>query len=82
MDGKQFKQVAITAAELSRMISRSTVTLERWRRLRMGPPHFYAVGNRVMYLMADVQAWFASQRERTGRNNGGSVGRWVKRARS
>lgn len=74
------KQVAITPAELGVMVSRSTVTLERWRRLRRGPPHFY-VGNRALYLLSEVEAWLAAQRERTGRDNDGTDGGSKRRRR-
>jgi len=51
----------LTPREAAESLNRSTVTLERWRRLRCGPP-FYRVQNRVLYRAADIAAWLESQR--------------------
>jgi len=46
---------------VAKAVSRSLVTLERWRRLRIGPP-YYRVNRRVLYKLADVQAWVESSK--------------------
>lgn len=74
--------LTVTPNELAALLNRSPVTLERWRRLRRGPPHFYAVGNRPLYLLADVEAWLSSQREKTGRDNDGPASKRRKGLRS
>lgn len=71
---RDVKKATMTPGEVSLMLSRSPVTLERWRRLRKGPPHFY-VGNRALYLVADVEGWLAAQKKRTGRDNDGTEAR-------
>lgn len=52
---------AISAKEAGELLHRSEVTLERWRRLRIGPP-FYRIQGRVLYLKADIAAWLAEKR--------------------
>jgi hypothetical protein len=47
---------AITTAQAAAYLNRSAITLERWRRLRVGPPYYYVMG-RVLYLQADIDAW-------------------------
>lgn len=41
-------------------------TLDRWRYLNVGPVSF-KVGKRVVYRVADWDAWLREQRESTGR---------------
>ncbi len=59
----------LTSAELAAKLGRSVITLERWRRLRKGPP-FYRVMGRVVYDQADVDAWLEAQKQATGRDGG------------
>jgi predicted site-specific integrase-resolvase len=41
-------------------------TAQRWRREgRFGPPYIRAGGRRVLYRLADCEAWAAAQRFRT-----------------
>jgi hypothetical protein len=55
----------LTSAQLAAQLNRSVVTLERWRRLRSGPPFIRMLG-RVVYRQADVDAWLESQRQAPG----------------
>lgn len=57
----------LTAAQLATKLNRSVITLERWRRLRKGPP-FYRLMGRVVYDEADVEAWLQAQKQATGRD--------------
>lgn len=54
----------LTARELAPRLKRSVVTLERWRRLRIGPPYLRICG-RVLYDPADVAAWIEQQKQAT-----------------
>ena len=47
--------------ELSRRWSLSHRTLERWRWLRKGPPYL-KIGGRVVYELAQIEAFESSQR--------------------
>jgi len=51
----------ITPREAAALLKRSVVTLERWRRVRIGPP-FYRVCGRVLYSSAAIATWIESQR--------------------
>lgn len=51
----------ISSKEASDLLHRSEVTLERWRRLRIGPP-FYRIQGRVLYLKNDIATWLAEKR--------------------
>ena len=52
----------LTSAQLSgRPGYPSEWTLSRWRRVGMGPP-YTRIGGRVMYALADVEAWEKSNR--------------------
>lgn len=51
--------------DTAKILNRSTVTLERWRRLRMGPP-YYRIAGRILYDRAEVLAWVAAQRQAPG----------------
>lgn len=57
----------LTAAQLATQLNRSVITLERWRRLRKGPP-FYRLMGRVVYDQADIDAWLQAQKQETGRS--------------
>jgi hypothetical protein len=59
----------LTPSQLASSLNRSVVTLERWRRLRIGPPYLRICG-RVLYCPADVAAWIEEQRQATGCNGG------------
>jgi hypothetical protein len=59
----------LTPRELASRLNRSTVTLERWRRLRIGPPYLRICG-RVLYCLGDVAAWIEQQKQATGSNGG------------
>ena len=50
----------ITTAELAKNLKRSTATLMRWRRQRMGPPYLRVQG-RVLYDRTTVDAWLKAQ---------------------
>lgn len=52
----------LTERELAIELKRSPGTLTRWRRERRGPP-FYRCQGRVLYSLAEVQAWLESQRQ-------------------
>lgn len=57
------RQIAdtLTPPEAAASLRRSVVTLERWRRLRRGPP-FFRVCGRVLYDAADMAAWIEEQK--------------------
>ena len=52
----------LTEADLARELDKSKRTLERWRRLRIGPTPT-TVGNRILYAISDVQIWLRAQRQ-------------------
>ena len=52
----------LTEADLARELDKSKRTLERWRRLRIGPTPTI-VGNRILYAITDVQIWLRAQRQ-------------------
>lgn len=52
----------LTPRELASRLNRSVVTLERWRRLRIGPPYLRICG-RVLYCPGDVAAWIEEQKQ-------------------
>jgi hypothetical protein len=54
-----------TAAEAGKILNRSVVSLERWRRLRIGPP-YYRVAGRILYDRNEVVAWVEAQRQAPG----------------
>ena len=47
--------------EAAAALGRSAVTLERWRRLRIGPP-YHVICGRPVYVPAEVVAWFDAQK--------------------
>ena len=51
----------LTQFELAERWRISPRTLERWRWLRLGP-QYIKVGGRVVYLLADVEAYEAARR--------------------
>ena len=59
--------LTLTSSQVAAQLNRSVVTLERWRRLRAGPP-FYRVMGRVVYDQADIDAWLLAQKQETGRS--------------
>ena len=54
----------LTPRDLASRLNRSVVTLERWRRLRIGPPYLRICG-RVLYCPSDVAAWIEEQKQAT-----------------
>lgn len=54
----------LTPREAAASLKRSVVTLERWRRLRCGPP-FFRVCGRVLYDAGDIAAWIEEQKQAT-----------------
>ena len=52
----------LTERALARQLDKSKRTLERWRRLRIGPTPTI-LGNRILYSVADVRAWLRAQRQ-------------------
>jgi hypothetical protein len=55
----------LTTRELALELKRSPETLERWRRLRIGPP-FLRVQGRVLYDRNQVEAWLQEQCSQAG----------------
>jgi hypothetical protein len=55
----------LTTRELAAELKRSPETLERWRRLRIGPP-FLRVQGRVLYDRHQVEAWLQGQSSQAG----------------
>lgn len=59
----------LTARELAGRLNRSVETLQRWRRLRIGPPYFRICG-RVVYDPGDVARWLDEQKQATSSAGG------------
>jgi hypothetical protein len=51
----------LTQTDLARRWRISPRTLERWRYLRFGP-NYIKVGGRIVYLLADIQAYEEAHR--------------------
>lgn len=51
----------LTTVELAAELKRTAHTIERWRRLRIGPP-FLRVQGRVLYERRQVEAWLLAHR--------------------
>ncbi len=51
----------LTEHALARQLDKSERTLQRWRRLRLGPTPTI-LGNRVLYAVTDVRVWLREQR--------------------
>lgn len=58
-------QETITPREAAALLKRAPVTLERWRRLRIGPP-FLRVCGRVLYRPDDITHWLDAQLQEPG----------------
>ncbi len=52
----------LTEHALALQLGKCERTLQRWRRLRIGPTPTI-LGNRVLYAVADVRAWLRAQRQ-------------------
>ncbi len=52
----------VTEHALALQLDKSERTLQRWRRLRLGPTPTI-LGNRVLYQVDDVLAWLRKQRQ-------------------
>lgn len=52
----------LTRDDLAQQLGRSTRTLGRWERQRVGPA-VTKVGNRILYHIDDVRAWLRAQRQ-------------------
>ena len=52
----------LTEHALALQLDKSERTLQRWRRLRIGPVPTIC-GNRVLYAVDDVRAWLRAQRQ-------------------
>ncbi len=52
----------LTEADLARELDKSKRTLERWRRLRIGPIPTIC-GNKILYAISDVRIWLRAQRQ-------------------
>lgn len=52
----------LTSREAAKIVNRSEVSLERWRRLRKGPPYLRVMG-RVLYNAEDIANWLDAQRQ-------------------
>lgn len=55
----------LTTAELAAELKRTAHTLERWRRLRVGPPYIRLQG-RVLYDRRAVERWLEEQSSQAG----------------
>ena len=55
----------LTTRELASKLKRAPETLERWRRLRIGPPYISLQG-RVLYDRKAVEAWLQAQSVQAG----------------
>ena len=51
----------LTEHALARQLDKSERTLQRWRRLHIGPTPTI-IGNRILYAVDDVRAWLRAQR--------------------
>ena len=58
--------------DLSRRWSISPRTLERWRWLKSGP-RYLKIGGRVVYRLADVEAFETAQIKNASQNRGGEL---------
>lgn len=54
----------LTTRQAAEWIRRSDDTLKRWRRMRIGPPHF-TINGRVLYSKRDLQAWVEDRRRQS-----------------
>ncbi len=52
----------LTKAETAEEIQKSEATLDRWHRLRVGPPRT-KLGRTVLYRRDTLKAWLAAQEE-------------------
>ena len=52
----------LTTEEAARYLRLGVSTLNQWRGKGQGPP-FLRAGKKVMYLLADLDAWMESRRE-------------------
>lgn len=51
----------LTCKQAADWLRRSEATLKRWRRMRIGPPHF-TINGRVLYSKTQLQAWIENCR--------------------
>ena len=56
----------ISEAELAKQLSKSQRTLQRWRRLRIGPA-WTTIGNSTLYTREGVAQWLRSLEHRPQR---------------
>ena len=52
----------LTEHALARQLDKSERTLQRWRRLRIGPVPTIC-GNKILYAVDDVRTWLRGQRQ-------------------
>ena len=52
----------VTEHALALQLDKSERTLQRWRRLRIGPVPTIC-GNKILYAIVDVRAWLRAQRQ-------------------
>ena len=58
----------LTTEELADEFDKTPRTIQRWRKLRIGPPATL-VGSQPLYFIPDIRAWLASKKQsRTARN--------------
>lgn len=50
----------LTTNQVAAHLGFASVTLEKWRNARMGPP-FLRLGRAIRYRRADLEQWLASQ---------------------
>jgi len=61
------KSAFLTQAEVAEMLHQDTTATLRWWRHRDCGPKSMRVGKRVLYRLADVEAWLATQEAATAR---------------
>ncbi len=68
MSHPSLPESVLTTEAAASALSRSRVTLERWRRLRTGPP-FFSIMGRVYYDRGELTAWLEAQKLATHRRH-------------
>ena len=60
------KRTILRPAEVAELTGVPVETLKYWRAHRKGPRSYRLEGARVVYDLADVEAWLAEQRQASG----------------
>jgi hypothetical protein len=53
----------LTKSEAARFLDKCDRTLDRWRKLKIGPPVTH-IGRQIMYRRAALEIWLLSKEER------------------